>query len=145
LLGLSVGLIVGLILSFFGFLLLIGGAAYYFQKSNDVVGRSMDDLVQEFAAAGNGMIGQLSALDEKDVFEPYVLSNKTILEAEARKRIEGQRIIEKFRNDLPHTLYAIGQKAASYNISDEQKQALMSGLKRRVRTFLFIMRRYATS
>ena len=109
-----------------GLLLLIGGAAYYFQKSNDVLGRSMDDLVQEFAAAVAGMSRQLSALDEKNVLEPYVLSNQTSLEAEVRKRIEGQRIIEKFRNDLPHTLDAMRQKAASYNISDEQKRVLVS-------------------
>jgi curved DNA-binding protein CbpA len=113
-----------------GLLLLIGGAAYYFQKSNDVVGRGMDDLVQEFTAANNGMMGQLRALDEREVLAPDVLSNKTILEAEARKRIEAQRIIEKFRNDLPYALDAVRQKAASYNISDEQKQALMSGFEK---------------
>ena len=114
-----------------GLLLLIGGTAYYFQKSKEEPNKKFaNDLFQEFAAAIVAMNRELKILDEKNVFDPSVLSNKTSLEAEARKRIESQRIIEKFRNDLPHALDLFRQKAAVYNISDEQKQALMSGFEK---------------
>jgi hypothetical protein len=64
------------------------------------------------------------------------LSTKTGLEAEARKRIESQRIIEKYRNGLlPHAIDAFRQKAATYNIPDKQKQDIMRGFEAARPTF----------
>jgi len=51
------------------------------------------------------------------------------LETEARKRIESQRIIEKYRNDLPRAFDAFRQKLASYNIPDEQKKNAVTGFE----------------
>jgi hypothetical protein len=97
--------------------------------TNDLGGRVINDIFQEIASVSAGMNKELNGLEEKNVFETSVLTNKTSLEAEARKRIESERIIEKCRSDLPHAIDAVRQKAVSYNISDEQKQALMRALE----------------
>jgi hypothetical protein len=79
----------------------------------DLFGRYMNDLFQSVASVFAGMNRELDALGEKDVFETSVLTSKPSLEAEARKRSESQRIIAKYRNDIPGTLDAFRQKVAS--------------------------------
>jgi hypothetical protein len=101
----------------------MGGAA------NDLFGRFMNDLAQEIYPVIARMNTELSGLDEKDVFETSVLTNKASLETEARKRIESQRIIEKYRSDLPRAFDAFRQKVASYNGPYEQKKNAMASLE----------------
>jgi uncharacterized protein YoxC len=90
----------------------------------DLVARVINDLFQEIASINK----ELDGLEEKGVFETSVLSNKTSLETEAHKRIEGQQIIEKYQNDLPHAFDTVRQKLASYNIPDDQKKNAMAAL-----------------
>lgn len=95
----------------------------------DLFGRFMNDFYQEVGSVSAGMNRELNALDEKDVFDTSVLINKASLETEVRKRIQGQRIIEKYRKDLPLAFDAFRQRIASYNIPDEQKQNAMAAFE----------------
>jgi len=97
--------------------------------TTDLIGRCMNDLFQEAGSFFDGMNRELNALGEKGVFETSVLSDKRSLETESRKRIEGQRIIETYRNDLPRTFDAWRQKLASYNLPNEQKKDVMNGIE----------------
>jgi hypothetical protein len=90
--------------------------------THDLFGRVMNDLSQEIYPVMARMNAELNSLGEKDVYETSVLTNTASLGTEARKRIEGQRIIEKYRHDLPSAFEAFRQKLASYNVPDAQKK-----------------------
>src|SRR6266404_8043907 len=78
----------------------------------------------------NGLNKELDALGEKGVFETSVLSNKASLDTEAAKRIEGQRIIAKYRTDFPRTIDAFRQRlASSTELTNEQKKGAIAGLE----------------
>jgi len=91
----------------------------------DLAGRFLNDFYQEFLGVIVAMNKELDGLEEKDVFAASILTNKASLETEARKRIDSERIIEKYRNDVPGAIDAFRQKAASYNISNQQKKAVL--------------------
>jgi hypothetical protein len=97
--------------------------------ANDLFGRVMNDLSQEIYPVMARMNAELNSLREKDVYETSVLTNTASLETEARKRIEGQRIIEKYRHDLPNAFEAFRQKLASYNVPDAQKKNAVAGFE----------------
>jgi hypothetical protein len=96
--------------------------------ANDLFGRFMNDLSREILTWMEAMNKELNGLEENDVFEISVLTNKASLEKEARKRIESQRIIGKYRNDLPRFINACREKFASYGVSDEkEKKNMLAG------------------
>jgi hypothetical protein len=97
--------------------------------TTDLLGHCMNNFSQEVGSFFDGMYKELDALGEKDVFETSVLTNKANLETEARKRIEGQRIIATYRSNLPRTIDAWRQKLASYNLPGEQKSGLVNGFE----------------
>jgi hypothetical protein len=92
-------------------------------------GRVLNGIFQEVASVIARMNKELNDLDEKNVFETSVLTNKASLEGEASKRIESQRIIAKYQNDLPRVLDPFPQKLASYNMPDGLKKNAVAGFE----------------
>jgi hypothetical protein len=95
----------------------------------DLFGRCMNDFLREVGSFFDGMYKELDALGEKNVFETSVLTNNETLETEARKRIDGQRIIAAYRSNLPRSFDAWRQKLASYNLPNEQKKYAMNAFE----------------
>jgi hypothetical protein len=103
--------------------------------TNDSVGRVINGVFQEIAPVIANMNRELGALEEKGVFETSVLSNKTTLETEARKRIDSQRAIARYRNDLPRAFDGFQKKLESYNMPDNEEKNALAGFQDARATF----------
>ena len=82
----------------------------------------LNDILQEAFSVMGRINEELDNVNEKPVFDPLVLSSRASLKAEAEKRVESQRIIQKWQPELPRAIFdAIAKKVASYNRSDKQE------------------------
>jgi hypothetical protein len=91
-------------------------------KTLDVESRVLTDMAQAMISVMGRMNKELEDVYEKDVFDLSVLSNKASLKAEAEKRIESQRIIQKWRPELPRLVFdAMKTKVDSYNHRDKEQ------------------------
>jgi hypothetical protein len=94
----------------------------------DALFNSMRDFYTEYFQGWRTMRQKLGALQESDVSDDLVLTNKPALESEIQKRIAGQQIIEKFATNALPMIENLKEKCASLNVSEEFKQGVLKGI-----------------
>jgi hypothetical protein len=94
----------------------------------DAFFNSMRDFYPEYLQGWRTMRQELEALQETDVFDDLVLTNKPTLESEIQKRIAGQQIVENFATNALPMLENLKVKYASLNLSEQFKQGVLKGI-----------------
>jgi hypothetical protein len=104
-------------------------------KALDSEVQVLNGLLQEIWSVMGRMEEELDNVSEKPVFDPLVLSSKASVKTEVEKRIESQRIIQKWQPELPRLILdAIAKKVESYNRPD--KQEIIRGIESARPTFV---------
>src|SRR5262249_7410017 len=101
-------------------------------KPLDLESRLVTDVFQEMGSVIARMNEELEGVGEKPVFDPSVLSSKTLLKEEINKRIASYHIIEKWQPQLPTLILdAMKKKVDSYN--DPHKEDIIRGMEQAIR------------
>lgn len=105
---------------------------------NDQILQLLSEFYQSVVPVFADMRNKLGDLETKDDAFKGVVSSKASLkekfEAEVRKQIESERVIQKTRNDLTHAVNAFLQNVASPNVSSQQREQIRRGLEDGIKT-----------
>ncbi|MGO9586478.1 MAG: hypothetical protein ACLP2Y_09810 [Limisphaerales bacterium] len=94
---------------------------------NDAVLLWANNLSKEITQYVGNMNEEISALQEQDVFDTSLLTNKSSLKVEIPKRIEHQKIIKKYKDGWLPMLEATKEKFTPVNISEKVKNQILQG------------------
>lgn len=94
---------------------------------NDAISLWGNNLSKEIMQYVGNMNEEISALQEQDVFDTSLLTNKPGLKAEIPKRIEHQKIIKKYKDGWLPMLEATKEKFTPINISEKVKNQILQG------------------
>lgn len=98
----------------------------------DALLRSLNAFYQDLFGYINRMEAEIEALHLESAFSLSVLGKQAAIEAEIRKGIESQKIIERYRNGLPQIIESARSKFASLGVSEELKRGAMRGFEKAV-------------
>jgi hypothetical protein len=89
----------------------------------------LNNFSREIAQYFGNMNKEIEALQEHNVFDESLLTIKSNLEAEIPKRIESQKIIERYQQGLEPMLEAMKQKLMLANISESARRSVLQGIE----------------
>lgn len=103
-----------------------------------VTGKSAEDGLVGYLNALSGRVmpviadmnREIADLQQRSIVDDIVLTNKSALQDEARKRVEGQRIIEKARDKLPRAIEGFRQNVASLELSGEDRRDVLDRMEK---------------
>jgi hypothetical protein len=87
----------------------------------DTLFQTIRDFYKEYLQDWHNMRHDIEALQEIDVFDSLLLTNKLNLESEIQKRIAGQQVIGKFAANALPMVENFKEKCAALNISEAYK------------------------
>jgi|GEM_PF-7062459 len=85
------------------------------------------ELLNNYNGALCKMEAELAELNQADVFSPFVVTNKTAIESEIRKREVSHAIIKAYQQTLPSIIENARIKCSSLNRSENIQSAVLSG------------------
>jgi hypothetical protein len=94
---------------------------------NDAISLWANNLSKDITQYAGNMNKEISALQEQDVFDTSLLTNKSSLQVEIPKRIEYQKIIKKYKDGWLPMLEAAKDKFTPVNISEKVKNKILHG------------------
>jgi hypothetical protein len=81
--------------------------------------------VNDFKGALVRMEAEITEVNPFDVSSITLVTNKSAIESEIRKRIDTEAIIQRYQKDFPRMIDSARQKYGSLNISDDVKKAAL--------------------
>lgn len=83
------------------------------------------EFVNDFKGALVRMEAEITEVNPFDVSSITLVTNKSAIESEIRKRIDTEAIIQRYQKDFPRMIDSARQKYGSLNISDDVKKAAL--------------------
>jgi len=93
----------------------------------DATLQPLNALFRDVFGSIKRMENEIAALGQEDVFSSSVLSTKSKIESEARKRGESQEIIERCSKRIPSIIESARAQYSSVRASDEAKRGALRG------------------
>jgi hypothetical protein len=85
------------------------------------------ELLNDLQAALGKMEAEVKELNQLNVFSPLVVTNKSAIELQVRKREGSQAIIQKYQRDFPVIIESARRRYASLSTTEDFKKAALQG------------------
>jgi hypothetical protein len=97
--------------------------------NKDALLQPLNDFTKELVQVVGNMNQGIEALQERPVFETALLTNKSGLETEVRKRIRGQEIIEKCKQSVAPIIEATRQRYELVDAPEKDRRSALRGFE----------------